>query len=66
MEHSSSLKGHLVFMEWIKNHSIGVIYGVLHVLFWIFKCVASCQFARELTADFLKFFGGHKSFSWGH
>ena len=50
--HLQQLKGFLGFTELIKKMSIGVAYGVLHTLVWIFKYVTNWQFAGPKGANF--------------
>ena len=42
---------HLLLMYCIKNLSIGVSWGALLSLFWIFEYVTSESFAGQLSAD---------------
>ena len=46
------LKGYLGFTDLIKNLSIGVEYGVLLTLVWIFEYVTDWPFARPKGANF--------------
>ena len=43
--HLRCLKGYSGFTDFIKNQSIGVAYGVLHTLVWIFEYVTDWPFA---------------------
>ena len=49
---SQRIKAHLLLMYCIKNQSIGLSWGALLNLFWIFEYVTSELFARPLSADF--------------
>ena len=49
---SRRIKVHLLLMYWIKNQSIGVSYGALLNLFWIFEYLTWGPFAGPLSADF--------------
>ena len=49
---SQRIKVHLLLMYWIKNQSIGVSYGALLKLFWIFEYLTWGLFAGPLSADF--------------
>ena len=44
---------HLLSRYCIKNLSIGVSYGTLLNLFWIFEYLTSGLFAGPLSADFI-------------
>ena len=48
---SQRVKVHLLFRYCIKNQSIGVAYGALLNLFWIFEYLTSEQFAGPLSVD---------------
>ena len=48
---SQRIKAHLLLMYCIKNLSIGVSWGALLNLFWIFEYVTSGLFAGPLSAD---------------
>ena len=48
---SQRIKVHLLLMYCIKNLSIGVSWGALLNLFWIFEYVTSEPFAAPLSAD---------------
>ena len=50
--HLRQIKGHSGFTDLIKNLSIGVEYGVLHTLVWIFKYVTDWPFAGPKGANF--------------
>ena len=49
---SGRIKVHLLVMYCIKNLSIGLSYGALLNLIWIFKYVTSGPFSWPLSADF--------------
>ena len=49
---SRRIKVHLLLMYCIKNLSIGVSYGALLNLFWIFEYLAWGPFGGPLSADF--------------
>ena len=44
--HLRCLKGYLGFTHLTKNQSIGVAWGVLHTLMWIFEYVTDWPFAK--------------------
>ena len=48
---SRMIKAHLLLMYCIKNLSIGVSYGALLNLIWIFEYMTSQLFAGPLSAD---------------
>ena len=50
--HLQQLKGYSGFTDLIKNLSIGVEYGVLDTLVWIFEYVTDWPFARPKGANF--------------
>ena len=50
--HLPQLKGYSGFTDLIKNLSIGVEYGVLHTLVWIFEYVTDWPFAGPNGANF--------------
>ena len=50
--HLQQLKEYSGFTDLIKNLSIGVEYGVLHTLVWIFEYVTDWPFARPKGANF--------------
>ena len=49
---SQRVKAYLLLRYCIKNQSIGVAYGALLNLFWIFEYVTSESFGGPLGADF--------------
>ena len=48
---SRRIEAHLLLMYCIKNLSIGVSYGTLLNLFWIFEYLTARLFAGPLSAD---------------
>ena len=50
--HLQQLKGYSGFTDLFKNLSIGVEYGVLHTLVWIFEYVTDWPFAGPEDANF--------------
>ena len=48
---SQRIKAHLLLMYCIKNQSMGVSWGALLNLLWIFEYVTSEPFAGLLSAD---------------
>ena len=50
--HLRQLKGYSGFTDLIKNLSIGVAYGALHTLVWIFEYVTDWLFAGPKGANF--------------
>ena len=50
--HLRQLKGYSGFTDLIKNLSIGVEYGVLHTLVWLFEYVTDLPFAGLKGANF--------------
>ena len=46
------VKAYLLLRHCIKNQSIGVAYGALLNLFWIFEYITTGPFAGPLSADF--------------
>ena len=45
LAHLRRLKGYSAFTDFIKNQSIGVSYGVLDTLVWIFEYLTNWPFA---------------------
>ena len=48
---SQRVKEHMLLRYCIKNLSIGVAWGALFNLFWIFEYVTAWQFSGPLNAD---------------
>ena len=52
LAHLRRLKGYSAFTDFIKNQSIGVSWGVLDILVWIFEYLTDWPFAGPLSVDF--------------
>ena len=63
LAHLRRLKGYSAFTDFIKNQSIGVSYGVLDILVWIFEYVTDWPFAGLLSVNFWHFFDISKKYT---
>ena len=57
------IKVHLLLMYCIKNQSIGVFWGTLLNLFWIFEYLTAGSFGQPLSANFTDVKKVHLRFS---